>query len=170
MFINPDFIVFTKIQNSRNIPFNSEEHFKMEYSLEIQFISNVHYFEPIRVTCTGKINKLTNLLELTSALITIQRHIILDHVHAGFGKGCAEGLMEVKVKCPIFREYIKCVCSTTKFNIIKCLCSITKFYPINIQEGPKYYYPQAPSSATTGGYNFQLGVWERCKQRSSQTI
>ena len=29
------------------------------------------------------------------------------HVYAGFCKGCAEGLMEIKVKCPICRANIK---------------------------------------------------------------
>ena len=31
----------------------------------------------------------------------------IDHVHAGFCKGCAEGLMEIKIKCPICRADIK---------------------------------------------------------------
>ena len=31
----------------------------------------------------------------------------IDHVHAGFCKGCAEGLMEMKVKCPICRAIIR---------------------------------------------------------------
>ena len=90
-YINPDFIVFTKIRNFRNISFNSEEHFKMEYSLiegkklnsnnyecqSFRYIKSREHGNSIYLkcslfrnnscTCAGKINKQTNLLELTSA-------------------------------------------------------------------------------------------------------
>ena len=90
-YIHPDFIVFTKIRSSRNIPFNSEEHFKMVYSLieGKKLFSNSYECQCFRYmksrehgnsiylkcalfrtnscTCTGKINKQSNFLELTRA-------------------------------------------------------------------------------------------------------